>query len=422
MSMIKTPVRGMRDFTPSEMDLREYVLNIIEGIATRAGYQKIETPAMEHIENLTSKVGGENESLIFKVLKRGQSLVSAKENNDELSDSGLRYDLTVPLARYFANNKKSLPLPFKSFQIGSVWRADRPQKGRYRQFLQCDMDILGDSSIYAEIDTIATTTEIIGNIFGNSKISDIIIHLNDRRILTAAAAYAGFDESEFGSVLIALDKNDKVGLDGVRKELLDMNYDAEKVIKFVDLFEEPIAEFSADTFCDSLKTFAPDKSIIGDLKKIISVVSKTAGSNAKIIFDPTLVRGMGYYTGPIFECSIADFSSSVAGGGRYDKMIGQFSGGADVSACGFSIGFERIIAILNNIGFVPPKVNGKTAILVDKKVTQDQLENVFIRANDIREKGSIVTVLAMSKNIKYQIEMLEKNGYDIFEKVFENDK
>lgn len=421
MSMIKTPVRGMRDFTPSEMDLREYVLDIIESIATRSGYQKIETPAMEHIENLTSKVGGENESLIFKILKRGQSLVSATENNEDLSDSGLRYDLTVPLARYFANNQKGLPLPFKSFQIGSVWRADRPQKGRFRQFLQCDMDILGDNSVFAEIDTIATTTKIITRIFSETSVSNVTTHLNDRRILTAAAAYAGFDESEFGSVLIALDKNDKVGLSGVRKELLDLNYDAEKVIKFVDLFEGPIAKFSADSFCDKLKTFTPNKSVIEDLKKIISVVSKTAGSNAKIIFDPTLVRGMGYYTGPIFECSIANFSSSVAGGGRYDKMIGKFSGGADVSACGFSIGFERIIAVLNDIGFMPPKTGGRTAILVEKEATQEQLENTFERANDIRLDGSVVNILAMSKNIKYQIEMLEKNGYDTFEKVFKND-
>lgn len=419
--MIKTPVRGMRDFTPSEMDLREYVLDIIESIATRSGYQKIETPAMEHIENLTSKVGGENESLIFKILKRGQSLVSATENNEDLSDSGLRYDLTVPLARYFANNQKGLPLPFKSFQIGSVWRADRPQKGRFRQFLQCDMDILGDNSVFAEIDTIATTTKIIARIFSETSVSNITIHLNDRRILTAAAAYAGFDDSEFGSVLIALDKNDKVGLPGVRKELLDLNYDAEKVVKFVDLFEGPIAKFSADSFCDKLKTFAPNKSVIEDLKKIISVVSKTAGSNAKIIFDPTLVRGMGYYTGPIFECSIANFSSSVAGGGRYDKMIGKFSGGADVNACGFSIGFERIIAVLNDIGFMPPKTGGRTAILVEKEATQEQLENAFERANDIRLDGSVVNILAMSKNIKYQIEMLEKNDYDTFEKVFKND-
>lgn len=421
MSMIKTPVRGMRDFTPSEMDLREYVLNIIENIATRSGYQKIETPAMEHIENLTSKVGGENESLIFKVLKRGQSLITAKENNEELSDSGLRYDLTVPLARYFSSNQKNLPIPFKSLQIGPVWRADRPQKGRFRQFLQCDMDILGDSSVYAEIDTIATTTRIITRIFSETSASNITIHLNDRRILTAAAAYAGFDDTEFGSVLIALDKNDKVGLNGVRKELLDLNYDAEKVIKFVDLFEGPIAKFSADSFCDKLKKFAPDKSVIEDLEKIISVVGKTAGSNAEIIFDPTLVRGMGYYTGPIFECSIANFSSSVAGGGRYDKMIGQFSGGADVSACGFSIGFERIITVLNDLGFTPPKLSGRTAILVEKEVSQKQLETTFERADNIRSNGSIVSILAMSKNIKYQIELLEKNGYDTFEKVFKND-
>ena len=422
MSMIKNPVRGMRDFTPSEMVLREYILNIIENVATKSGYQKIETPAMEHIENLTSKEGGENESLIFKILKRGDSLSLAKANGDELADSGLRYDLTVPLARYFANNQNNLPMPFKSFQIGPVWRADRPQKGRYRQFLQCDMDILGDKSILAEIDTIVATTEILASIFSGLKAPNITVHLNDRRILTAAARYAGFNDSDVGSVLISLDKNDKIGLSGVAKELLKFGYSSDKVEKFIKLFDNLPTDFSVYDFCKQLEEFAPDKSIIDDIEKIAGTVSQAVDSSASIIFNPTLVRGMGYYTGPIFECSVSGFSSSVAGGGRYDKMIGKFSGGNDVSACGFSIGFERIIAILDDAGFVPEKASGRTAILVDQNITQDQLKDIFARANSLRSSGAIVSVLSRSKNVNHQIEMLQKCGYDTFEKVYKDDK
>lgn len=422
MSMIKNPVRGMRDFTPSEMVLREYILNIIENVATKSGYQKIETPAMEHIENLTSKEGGENESLIFKILKRGDSLSLAKANGDELADSGLRYDLTVPLARYFANNQNNLPMPFKSFQIGPVWRADRPQKGRYRQFLQCDMDILGDKSILAEIDTIVATTEILASIFSGLKAPNITVHLNDRRILTAAARYAGFNDSDVGSVLISLDKNDKIGLSGVAKELLKFGYSSDKVEKFIKLFDNLPTDFSVYDFCKQLEEFAPDKSIIDDIEKIAGTVSQAVDSSASIIFNPTLVRGMGYYTGPIFECSVSGLSSSVAGGGRYDKMIGKFSGGNDVSACGFSIGFERIIAILDDAGFVPEKASVRTAILVDQNITQDQLKDIFARANLLRYSGTIVSVLSRSKNVNHQIEMLQKCGYDTFEKVYKDDK
>jgi histidyl-tRNA synthetase len=229
VNLIKTPISGMRDFTPMEIKRRDYILYIIEQVARSYGYQKIETPATEHLENLTSKEGGENENLIFRILKRGQALEDAKKSGDELADSALRYDLTVPLARYFANNRNDLSMPFKALQIGPVWRADRPQKGRFRQFLQCDMDILGDSSILAEIDTISTTVEMLSRVFEDTDIPSIVVHLNDRKILTAAASFAGFDESDFSSILIELDKRDKVGLAKVKGSLIRLGFNPEKV-------------------------------------------------------------------------------------------------------------------------------------------------------------------------------------------------
>jgi histidyl-tRNA synthetase len=416
--MIKTPVRGMRDISASDMMVREYLLRIIEETAFSAGYQKIETPAIEHLDNLSSKDGGENETLIFKILKRGRSLTKALEASTELADSALRYDLTVPLARYFAANAGNIPTPFKALQVGPVWRADAPQRGRFRQFLQCDMDILGDSSILAEIDTITTTVKILSRICKEAKITGLTVHLNDRRILLAAAKYAGFDESDYGSVLIALDKNDKIGLDGVRAELAKCDFTDKAIAKFIALFEKAEKGLSTAEFCDLLDGDSPDQSVVDDLEMIVSAVNLYGIDNAKIIFDPTLVRGMGYYTGPIFECSADGLGSSVAGGGRYDKMIGKFSGGVDVSACGFSIGFERIVTILSDAGFVPPKASDVVAFLVGRKVSPAKYGEIVARAEKLRQTGKTVSVLPMAKNIGRQIELLEKSGYSEFEKIY----
>lgn len=417
--MIKTPVRGMRDILAPDMMLRDYLLRIIEETAFNAGYQKIETPAIEHLENLTGKDGGENETLIFKILKRGQSLTKALEANTELTDSALRYDLTVPLARYYAANAGSIPTPFKALQIGPVWRADAPQKGRFRQFLQCDMDILGDSSILAEIDTITTTVKILSKICDEAKITGLTIHLNDRRILLAAAKYAGFTETEVDSVLIALDKNDKIGLDGVRAELTKYGLAEPSIAKFISLFENTAEALSINAFCKLLSSDSPPQSVIDDLETIVSAINHYGIGNAKVVFDPTLVRGMGYYTGPIFECSADGLRSAIAGGGRYDKMIGKFSGNADVSACGFSIGFERLITILADAGFVPPKSGNMMALLVARKVPSAKYGEIIRRAEELRQGGQTVSVMPMAKNLGRQIELLEKSGYSVFEKVYD---
>jgi len=420
MNLIKTPISGMRDFSPSNVKKRDYILNLIEQVAYSYGYQKIETPAIEHLENLTSKEGGENEELIFKILKRGQSLEDAEKSGDELSDSALRYDLTVPLARYFSNNKGNLPLPFKVLQIGPVWRADRPQKGRFRQFIQCDVDIIGDDSILAEIDVISTIVEMVNRLFSDISTPSVIVHINDRRILTSTVLFSGFDEKDISTVLIELDKAEKIGLPKVKDNLINLGFDAEKVEVFVNLFENIKEGIEIRDFCSQLGSHLPEESVIQDLENIIEIISETSKEKCQIIFDPTLVRGMGYYTGPIFECKISNYPSSVAGGGRYDKMVGKFDGNGDISACGFSIGFERISEILDDAGFIPKNNQKMIAILVDKDISQKQLTEVTTRAEELRHNGSIVSVLPMNKNLGYQIKMLEDYGYSLIEKVYKD--
>lgn len=403
--MIKSPVKGMRDILPSDMMVREYVLGIIEQVAGRAGYQKIETPAMEHLENLQSKDGGENEKLIFKVMKRGEALERAMRDNEEISDIALRYDLTVPLVRYMAANGNELAMPFKALQIGPVWRADAPQKGRFRQFMQCDMDIIGDGSVLAEIDILRTALAILERICSEAGIAGLTVRVNDRRILAAAAEYAGFDNYE--SVLISLDKLDKIGADGVKAELIERGCETPAVEKLLSLFEGGLGvrEFG--------ERVGVDNEAISNLEAIMGAIE-----GVKVVFDPTLVRGMGYYTGPIFECSAEGLGSSIAGGGRYDKMIGKFSG-QDVLACGFSIGFERLVTILQDKGFVPTDKGVKKAILVSKKVSSEKYREIMARAEEMRGSGETVSVMMMARNLGRQIELLERSGYGEFEKVYE---
>ena len=416
--MIKTPVRGMRDILASDMLIRDYLLDIIQTTALSAGYQKIETPAIEHLENLSSKQGGENESLIFKILKRGRSLETALKTGDELTDSALRYDLTVPLSRLFADNSDKLVVPFKALQIGPVWRADAPQKGRFRQLVQCDMDILGDKTILAEVDILTTALKILSRICRESGITSLTIHLNDRRILQAAAEYAGFKEIDFSSIFILLDKNDKIGFDGVKAEMIRSGFDSTMVEKFIKLFETN--QTSALTqFKQALNQSKVAQQAILDLEQIIAILQSCQFANVKIVFDPTIVRGMSYYTGTIFECTADGLNSSVAGGGRYDKMISKFSG-QEVSACGFSIGFERITTILEDKKFTPPHQPSKLAILVGQKVKPSDYQAILQRAEKLRQADQVVTVLAMARNVGRQIEMLEKAGYNQFEKKYGN--
>ena len=410
MELIKKPTTGMKDITPEEMALRSYVMDEIKKTYSSFGFSQIETPAVEHIENLCSKQGGENEKLIFKILKRGEKLnLESAETENDLVDSGLRYDLTVPLSRFYANNAANLPKPFKALQMGNVWRADRPQKGRFRQFMQCDIDILGEPSNLAEIELVLATTTLLGRVgFKGFK-----VHINDRRILKAMAAYSGFAESDYDNVFIELDKMDKIGLDGVCECLTEDGFSESAVAKYRDLFErfgnqgdqlgflkEELGEFIEENAADNLS-------------EILRAVEASKGTDCEIVFDPTLVRGMSYYTGTIFEIEMKELNCSVAGGGRYDKMIGRFTG-QDTPACGFSIGFERIITIMMEKGIKAPGSVEKTAFLIEKGIEGERLGEIIAKAQELRAEGKTVLVTRMNKNKKFQKEQLEADGYTSF--------
>ena len=414
MALIKKSVTGMKDILPEEMFIRDYLINIIKKTYGSFGFTSIETPAMEHIENLLSKQGGDNEKLIFKILKRGEKLKleNIKDEND-LVDAGLRYDLTLPLARYYSNNQANLPNPFKALQIGNVYRADRPQKGRFRQFTQCDIDILGEASNLAEIELILATTKALSEI---AKGKHFTVRINDRRILMAMALYAGYDEDNIGNVFIILDKMDKIGMEGVKKELTELDGD-EKCSKYLSLFEGLKDNTEAVlSLKDKLKGFIED-GVLEGLCEIMDTVLEVNTNDFSLVFDPTLVRGMGYYTGTIFEVSMEGFSGSVAGGGRYDKMIGRFTGN-DTPACGFSIGFERIITILLDAGFKIPDESRKIAFLYEKNIDGNVLKDILKEAASLREDGNIVLVSKMNKNKKFQKEGLEKQGYTEFKEFY----
>lgn len=410
MGFIKIPVKGMNDFMPSEMKLREYIIREIKDTYTKFGFNIIETPCLEHIENLCSKQGGENEKLIFKVLKRGEKLdyTNVKEEND-LVDMGLRYDLTVPLSRYYSNNMAKLPSPFKSLQIGNVWRAERPQRGRFRQFIQCDIDILGEKSNIAEMELIQATTTLLNKI----GFEDFKVRINDRRILKAMASYCQLPEEKSDQIFIILDKIDKIGVAGVEKELLDAGYDSVAVANYMKLFKDEVYSGNSSEYFKSLGINCVEQNILDNLDQIIDTTKVLANNKFEITFDPTLVRGMSYYTGPIFEIEMVGLASSVAGGGRYDKMIEKFTN-MSVPACGFSIGFERIITILKEKEHNLPIDNcDKVAIVVDKDITKEALCDVFQEAKALREKEhKQVLVVYKTKNFKFQKDKLAEEGYN----------
>ncbi|MEY8480818.1 histidine--tRNA ligase [Lachnospiraceae bacterium 48-21] len=408
MALKKKPVTGMKDMLPREMEIRDYVIQLIKDTYKTYGFVSMETPCVEHIENLCSKQGGDNEKLIFKILKRGEKLKleSAKEEND-LVDGGLRYDLTVPLARYYSNHANELPSPFKALQIGNVWRADRPQKGRFRQFMQCDIDILGEASNLAEIELILATTAMLGRL----DFRNFTVCINDRNILKAMAAYSGFKEEDYDEVFIILDKMDKIGADGVAAELAAMGYAKEKADAYLALFGEVTPDVEGIRFLkEKLGDCLADETAEG-MEMIISSVEAAKECEFRICFDPTLVRGQSYYTGTIFEVQMDDFGGSVAGGGRYDRMIGKFTG-QDTPACGFSIGFERIVMLLLENGYQVPKRLGRKAYLLEKKMPKEGVLKVLALARADREEGRQALVVNMKKNKKFQKEQLTEDGYE----------
>lgn len=406
--MKKKPVTGMRDILPGEMEVRNYAIHLIRETYGSFGFLPLETPCVEHIENLSSKQGGENEKLIFKILKRGEKLkLDQAQEELDLVDSGLRYDLTVPLSRYYANNAAKLPSPFKALQMGNVWRADRPQRGRFRQFMQCDIDTLGDASCMAEIELILATTTLLGKL----EFQNFTIRINDRKILKAMAQYSGFPKESFDTVFIILDKMDKIGAEGVAEELKKEGFAEEAVQKYMDLFNQVTSDVEGVKRCGQILEGVVETDSIENLVYIMESVEAVKTADFSIQFDPTLVRGMSYYTGPIFEVSMDEYGGSVGGGGRYDEMIGKFTG-QDTCACGFSIGFERIVMLLMERGFQVPKAGKKIAYLVEKQMPAARLKEILKEANELRGQGAQVNLAQMKKNKKFQKEQLSQEGYE----------
>lgn len=407
------PPRGMRDLLPSQVALRDWATSVILQTYGRFGFTRIETPVVEHIHLLRGGEGGENLQLIYEILKRGEKLdkeleKSPVERND-LSDLGLRFDLTVPLVRYFCNNQSQVPTPLKAIQIGSVFRAESPQKGRLRQFTQCDIDIIGSKSEFTEIELIQATTTALQAL----GFTGFTILINDRRFLSALAAYCGFDPGGQASVFNTLDKLDKIGMEKVKSELLSEGHDesaSNKLAEFLKVYVE--AQEKGKTSFADMEAVLPEElrgDYLASLKKIVEAVDCASDGNYTIRFEPSLVRGMGYYTGAIFEIKYPGYSGSIAGGGRYDKMVGKFSKREDVPACGFSIGFERVMDILTEKGFEPPFKARKIAFIIDPD--RDNPKDVVKASNKLRDGENVVSILARKKDLKKQLDQLVSQGY-----------
>lgn len=401
--MKQTPVKGTCDYLPNEMNIRDRMQQIILDTYKSCGYMHISTPILEDIENLNKSDGGDNLNLIFKIQKRGDKFESAIEQKDfdNLCDLGLRYDLTLPLSRFYANNKDKLLTPFKCIQMDKVYRAERPQKGRMREFVQCDIDILGSYDRICEIDLILTMSKTLKNL----GLNNFSIRISDRQILKALLEKFGFVSQSFDTVCVTLDKLDKIGVEGVRNELATKNLPESAIQQVVEFFEKDITlervenEIGQNSNCDNLKY------IIDEVAKVDDV---------EIRFDPTLVRGQGYYTSTVFEIESKDYSCALGGGGRYDGLIGKFVG-VPVPAVGFSIGFERIFSLLQNSSNFDSKP--MLALIVD----ESNLTEGFTLANELRQNYDVSVLKAPNKVGKY-LNKLKEAGFSFFVNLCQDDE
>lgn len=401
-----TSVKGTNDYLPNEVEIRDYLQNKILDVYVSNGFEHITTPIIEDIENLDKSDGGENLNLIFKILKRGDKLDKAlakgvtSENENELADMGLRYDLTLPLSRYIANNKDKLTFPMKCIQMDRVYRAERPQKGRLREFVQCDIDIIGSDSTDSEIELILTTTKALDAI----GMKNYKVKINDRRLLRAVLISFGFKEEELDSVCITFDKMDKVGLDGVKEELEGKEFDKQAIDNFVQFLSK--AGTAQNIKLDSVKDMLEDKTPAESIENIINTVNKLTGGRYEVVFDLSLVRGQGYYTGTVFEVESIDFKGAIAGGGRYDNLIGKFLG-QQISAVGFSIGFERIFSILMEHAVTTDNNNKKLAIMYE----EGNVEAAYSRAEELRKEGFACALYVKPKKMGKFLSKLEERGF-----------
>ena len=392
------PLKGMRDLLPKEQALRDYIQGEILATYRAAGFQRISTPILEDLENLNKSDGGDNLNLIFKVMKRGEKLSAALRSGDAdaLADMGLRYDLTLPLSRYYAANRAVLPHPFKVIQTDRVYRAERPQKGRLREFVQCDIDILGDSSPNAEVELIDVTARALLRI----GFTGFTVNINDRRILRAMLQTMGFAADTLDTVCVSFDKLDKVGAEGVRDELAAKELPAGAVAALYEFLQQ------GDVSLEAVSARCGDPALAGDLRYVLSASEKVAAGRYRVAYCPSLVRGQGYYTGMVFEVTCPQFSGAVAGGGRYDNMVGKFIG-QQVPAVGFSIGFERVCGILLEQGYAIPGAKPRLALLY---LPDADFAAVLAKAERLRADYD-VTVLAQAKKLGKQFGTLESAGY-----------
>lgn len=399
MKVNLNPAKGMRDITPQEKEIRDYVESVIVSTYKQSGFELIETPVVENIENLIGSKGGENLKLIFKILKRGEKLDFSQGSfsEEDLADLGLRYDLTVPLSRFYCNNRGKLPNIFKAMQVGNVFRAERAQKGRYRSFKQCDIDIIGDSTSDAELELITTTARALTAL----GVTDFDVRYNDRRVLKSVILSCGFNDDEFDGVCIVVDKLDKVGMNGVEQELTEKGYKEECISKLMKALDD-----INKTGVDCLQDFGVEENVVLELKKIIEDIRAFAKGKYDIKFDFTLIRGMGYYTGSIFEIAYKDLGYSIGGGGRYDEMVGNFIG-QKIPAIGFSIGFERLVNQLIEENFKVPGME-KVVLLYE---SSDRYIDVLTKADELRSLGYTVAVYEKAKKLGKQLSQFEEYGF-----------
>lgn len=403
------PARGTRDFLPADVRKRNYVIGIIKDVYESYGFEPLETPAFENLETLTGKYGEEGGQLMFKILKRGEKLQSARvtelqssEETSQLADLALRYDLTVPLARVVANNRNELPKFFKRYQIQPVWRADRPAKGRYREFYQCDVDAVGSDSLVVEAELISAVATILKRL----GFDDFIIRLNHRELLRGMLAASGIAPEQEGDALVALDKLDKIGPDGVTKE-----FDDRGITGAANLLEllQSVASVETASAMTTLSDFVGDHTSaqngLNDLGRILKYSSQLSAISHQLVVDVSLARGLSYYTGTIMEINVPDLAGSLGGGGRYDGLIGMF-GKEQIPACGFSLGLERILVVMDERGMFPPEIADSTPADVLVTIWSEETVNESLRlANELRTQGLRVTVYPepdkLGKQLKY---------------------
>jgi len=410
------PARGMRDFLPAQIRRREYVIGIIKEVYESYGFEPLETPAVENLETLTGKYGEEGNQLIYKILKRGEKLEQSASEK-ELSDLALRYDLTVPLARVVANHKNDLPRFFKRYQIQPVWRADRPARGRYREFYQCDVDAIGSGSMIVEAELCAAVSEILTRL----GFEDFVIRMNDRKLLNLLVKDSGISEEQATDALVALDKLDKIGHSEVEKELIKRGIGTDEAELFVAVFEGFAGleeanrsqnkigfDASNQAFLNRWEDGLDENDLAGsqvlkELQQIISFTEKTS-ANKYIKIDASLARGLSYYTGAIFEINVPDLAGSLGGGGRYDGLIGMF-GKEQIPACGFSLGLERILVVMEERGMFPKELETNSADVLITIWNEESIGESLKLAGELRQRELRVLVYPeadkLGKQFKY---------------------